>query len=273
MNLQTQTAATSNTAQSLKHLQNSTRAITSRLTRLSALVLCSLALLPGTVRAAYIIAEDSSLVPTGLGVGDSFQLVFVTSTTTTREDTPGGGSDTHLIDFWNTYVNTAADGSSLGNVPDITWYAAASTIGTAANANAAVSSDVYRLDGVLVDTAASFWDSTIQNPINIDENGDSRSGVTTWGGGTKYVNTGDIGFDALGNGTAGSTVGRSDRTGDSFQNSWWSDADRGFVKLPGVSAHFYAISEVITVAPVPEPSSTALLGLGGLALILRRKRK
>jgi len=34
----------------------------------------------------------------------------------------------------------------------------------------------------------------------------------------------------------------------------------------------YQIRDITPVPPVPEPSSTALLGLGGLALMLRRKR-
>ena len=230
--------------------------------------------------ATYFIDADNDLVPNGIGSGQSFQLVFVTSTSTTREDTPGSGTDNHSITHWNDYVNNVADGSSLTTVPAITWYAAASTISTAANVNAAVTHDVYRLDGVLVDTAASFWSDTgtntddggIQNPINIDESGNLNSGVETWGGGPKYTQDGSIG-QALGNGTnensQGVTIGRSDRSGDGFQRSWWSDADGGFRRTPDESAHFYAISETITV--VPEPS-TALLGGLGMLLLLRRRR-
>jgi hypothetical protein len=42
----------------------------------------------------------------------------------------------------------------------------------------------------------------------------------------------------------------------------------------GVRRSAYALSEQIQIAAVaaPEPSTTALLGLGGLALILRRRK-
>ena len=44
-------------------------------------------------------------------------------------------------------------------------------------------------------------------------------------------------------------------------------------KLDGYNQHTSGLSEVaFQVQPVPEPSSTALLGLGGLALILRRRK-
>jgi hypothetical protein len=51
------------------------------------------------------------------------------------------------------------------------------------------------------------------------------------------------------------------------------DTDLEMVVGPQVttdSFHFYGFSN--EVVPVPEPSSTALLGLGGLALILRRRK-
>ena len=53
------------------------------------------------------------------------------------------------------------------------------------------------------------------------------------------------------------------------------NSDRGFRR--GNSDHattslaFYAISDTLTVTEVPEPSSIALLGLGGL-MIARRRR-
>jgi hypothetical protein len=43
-------------------------------------------------------------------------------------------------------------------------------------------------------------------------------------------------------------------------------------EVAGVSGEGFAIRDFTLAAAVPEPSSTALLGLGGLALMLRRKR-
>lgn len=170
-----------------------TRTFTARVASAAAILLNALCLM-SHVATAYTISYGDwiagnydDIVPSAIGAGQSFQLAFVTSTETTREDSPGSGTDTHTIAHWNTYVNTVADGSSLTHVPAITWFAAASTLSTAANTNAAVSADVYRLDGVLIDSAASFWydtgsDGGIQNPINIDESGNLNSGVLTWGG-------------------------------------------------------------------------------------------
>ncbi|MBT8036430.1 MAG: PEP-CTERM sorting domain-containing protein [Verrucomicrobiae bacterium] len=48
--------------------------------------------------------------------------------------------------------------------------------------------------------------------------------------------------------------------------------DITFGYLGGAGGGEELSSFTITAAPVPEPSSTALLGLGGLALILRRRK-
>lgn len=127
--------------------------------------------------------HTSALIPAGLGAGDSFQIAFVTSATTTRND--GTGSDTYTVGHWNTFVNTVADGSSNADVKAINWFAAVCTVDVDARDNAAVSQDVYRIDGVMVDTAVSFWfdkvgknaDGTggIQHAISVDENGVARS--------------------------------------------------------------------------------------------------
>lgn len=52
----------------------------------------------------------------------------------------------------------------------------------------------------------------------------------------------------------------------------FSDIDRISVKLDPNRGGDFDVNQITTVTAVPEPSSTALLGLGGLALLLRRKK-
>lgn len=56
-------------------------------------------------------------------------------------------------------------------------------------------------------------------------------------------------------------------------NTYGPTSDVTFTNTPGGDAiNINSISGGFTVTAVPEPSSTALLGLGGLALILRRRK-
>ena len=103
-------------------------------------------------------------------LGDTYQLVFLTSTTRDASSTD--------IAVYNAFVNTAADGSPLTGVPGVTWYAIASTYiqpsgpGVNAKDNALVSAPVYRLDLALVATGFDdMWNSSISNPINVTEQG------------------------------------------------------------------------------------------------------
>ncbi|MEM7391593.1 MAG: hypothetical protein AAF492_04525, partial [Verrucomicrobiota bacterium] len=180
--------------------------------------------------------------------GDTYHLAFVTSTKTNREDTPGSGTDTHPISHWNDYVNTVADSSSLRGVPDIDWFAMASTVDVAANSNALVSAPVYRLDGMRVaDGFSDMWNGNIAAPIVIGENGlmintagGSGSGRFVWTGSTSG---GEIdGLYPLGNGT------QSGRTGDAtLTGGGWFQGGGHLRRGVTTPLRFYALSEALTI--------------------------
>ncbi|MDA1236799.1 MAG: hypothetical protein O3A53_18615, partial [Acidobacteria bacterium] len=121
-------------------------------------VIGAIALGMATSAPAATISPDDPLVPAGLGVGDTFHLIFVTSTT--RDGNSGEIAD------YNTFVNTAANsgGSQLAAL-GATWYAVASTQGSpkgtsrsapgyippvAAIENAVVTAAVYLPDGTKI---------------------------------------------------------------------------------------------------------------------------
>lgn len=60
-------------------------------------------------------------------------------------------------------------------------------------------------------------------------------------------------------------------TGGSANNMWFGDWGSSFTE--GYTMDYFSISEgAFAPVAVPEPSSTALLGLGGLALLMRRRK-
>lgn len=257
--------------------------------KMNFLVIATLGLLIATTQAnAVVIDKDSSLIPLGFGPGDSFQLVFVTSTKVTPDSLDGAidGTDNTSVGDWNAHVNAVAASSALltTNLPGANWSAIVSVdnkadnqSGIAAKDNALVGAAVFRTDGEQVATGfADFWDSSLLNPIKTNEfgllqdtNGGSGSGRLVWTGSN---GDGTIDFRPLGN-PASNTGNFSIRTGnaDSIDDNWinTSDATR---RGPGTSLRVYALSEIITVATVPEPATAtlALVGLGGL--VMRRRR-
>ena len=91
-------------------------------------------------------------------------------------------------------------------------------------------------------------------------------------GEARHPNTGVTGFDA-GNGVGASAP----LDGDQDQNFIGVQADgsgniSGTWFLAGGTQDITAVTGVQIVDAIPEPSTTALLGLGGLALILRRRK-
>jgi hypothetical protein len=199
---------------------------------------------------------------------DTYRLVFVTTTTANTLST--------AIGDYNTLVQADANASSL-NLSPVTWKAVGSTstvnaIDNTMTNTGAANGAFFLVDGMTVVanniSTGGFWASGHLAAINLDQNGNTRSvdvnvGSTNGGG----LANGNKAFGNEADGDARVTIGRSGDAG----NSW------NYVLNSGNTGarSFYGMSEVLTVATVaavPEPSSTALLGLGGLALMFRRKR-
>jgi hypothetical protein len=100
-----------------------------------------------------------------------------------------------------------------------------------------------------------FGDQTLEVDVN--------HGVRVWTG--SQVNGSAVAGQEVGSGT-------NTNTGNTNANNTGRVWNRGKESSTNTNS-YYALSGLLTVTDViPEPSTTALLGLGGLALILRRRK-
>ena len=195
-----------------------------------------------------------ALTPDVLDPGDTFHLVFVTSTS--RDATSA------LIADYNAFV--AANGSTYVGVADIEWYAIGSTANKDAKDNAVVSAPVYLLDATtkVADDAADMWDGSIGTRLDLTELG---TYLRDWDvmTGSAFTGTAKPGL-TLGDSSGYVRVGYTDASDARWIDSW-SGHPTTHVK------GFYALSEELTV--IPEPASAALLLIGAPLLALRRRRR
>jgi len=220
-------------------------------------------LVKGVTIALLSIAPSSAravVVPSGLNLGDTYHLAFLTAGT--RDATAV------LIGTYNTFVQAEALSSSLtGAGQGVQWFVIGSTFGKDARDNAVVSAPVYLLDGTtkVADGFTDIWNEDIDNPINVDQYGASVSNpdpvfAGTQADGTKFFPNPQQRF-------LGSTS--NVQLGDpAAKNSDW-------IFDPGTSSNsdlrsFYALSELLTV--VPEPRAGSLITCGMLAVLWCRRR-
>lgn len=213
--------------------------------------------------------------------GDTYRLVFVTSTTTTCTSTD--------ISTYNTFVNTVADNSTTFlDLGDVNWSVVGSTATVAARDNTGTNPGsgtgvpILRMDGFAVaNNNADLWNGVIashvtgQNflAVHLDQNGtqvlDDRVRTGSNGNGTASTDAGRV-LGGSAEGTPKVQTGRNyapDGYGSYGGNGWmqdWSDTAAS-------AGRVYAMSETLTVAAIPEPSSMGLIGLVGLALLRRRR--
>ena len=221
-----------------------------------------LALLISGVFATTMASQGAVItMPSGLSAGDQYRLVFVTSTTTTATSTD--------INTYNTFVNNLAITAGLDTIAgtvegSTTWTAIGSTssvnaIDNTSTTGAGTGIGIYLLNDTAIATSyTDLWDDSIATPLNVDELGASYGNEIVWTGSkSNGLNEGIL--------TLGNTLVNFGQT-NSTVGSWM---DRNIAFDGTQNRRLYAMSGILTV---PEPSSTALLGLGGLALMLRRKR-
>jgi hypothetical protein len=193
-----------------------------------------------------------------------YRLVFITST--------NPGAEMSTIEEYNAYVQALADVAGIGydyNVGDMTglkWSVIGSTSLVDARDNTGtnplvdgVGVSILLLDGTVVaDDNADLWDGDVDNTISMDEYGNAKD---HW----PFTGTGPDGTQATANygplGQVGGNVaqGQSSVTTNWIHRAWTGDPPETHLPL-------YAMSEII-----PEPATIALLGLGSLALLRRRR--
>lgn len=200
------------------------------------------------------------LTPSGLNPGDTYQLVFVTSTT--RDAT---SSD---IAVYNTFVQSAANAANIGiggRLGDVHWSAIASTSRVDARDNAFVFGPVYNLnDQIVAVSFADLWDGSLLTAIGYNELNDQIS-ASVW---TGTFPDGFGGPNYLGQAINFMFDGRSSSSG-----SAWIGAS--FTFSAATLKSLYALSEQLTVqsASVPEPATLMLFGSGLVGLLAWRARR
>ncbi len=231
-------------------------------------VVAALVLTGGRVASAAIVTE-----PAGLNPGDQYRLIFVTSTTTTATDTSAA--------YYNTFVDNLAQSvpelASLG----VTWKVLGNLNGADPQVNTGTTGSdaipTYRLDGTVFATSyPDLWDAPSvpvlynelgQQVINTSNSPQVVGRVWTGMGEALSVPNWSAG-GYIGNGGAGGSTGAGRPDNAYYTYGWYSLANTQ-------EQHLYAMSDVITVQQIPEPSALALLALGllGLAFVAWRRRK
>ena len=209
-------------------------------------------------------AAGAIIVPTGLNPGDKYHLAFVTSGT--RDAT-----STSIADY-NAFVQSLADAAGIGNLEGVTWFAIGSTATVAARDNAVVgaTTPVYLLNGTtkVADGFADMWDSSLDNKLNL------RETLTTYTGSVWTGSSGAGEIPSWGDQWLGDPDGEGPVIGNSNVASSSSWIDNGGEGDPATNLPMYALSEELTVAPIPEPGTMGLLGLAlGAFFMSRRARK
>jgi hypothetical protein len=211
-----------------------------------------LALAPAA-QAALVSDPGGFTAPAGLNESDTYQLVFVSSTT--RNATSNDIAD------YDTHVQNAANAAGIGTSVSVTWKAMASINVPLVHAqnHVSVTAPVYLVNGTKVASAGAFWrdpgDGIHDAPMNIDENGNSLvSNVwtgTNWEG---WKNNGGLGASGGVNDPKQSVFALSDVTGQ----TWAGEAG---LLVQTTSLPFYAVSQVLTVVNggTPVPAGTVIL--------------
>ena len=222
-----------------------------------------LALAPAA-NAGDILPGDPLVPDPGLGVGDTFRLVFISSA-----KMAGNNSD---ITVYNTFIdNLANGGGSLFAGKGWTWKVIGSTPSMNAITNTGTTGTgfpIYLAGGGAAPVAVDYidlWDASTLRPIDRTETGAiSTSDGIVWSG--TISNGTSLGYYEMGWGSQ-VNVGHN----INWAGGGWIGT--GAVGSPHDPRPLYGMSEELTV--IPEPSTLVLLAMmGGVAmlLIMRRRR-
>lgn len=235
-------------------------------------------ILSGAFAAVATLSANASLVaPSGLARGDTYHLIFVSSTLTAATETD--------ISFYDAHVQAAADAAGIGTSIGLdNWRAIGSTSTVDAIDHIAplfqqgTNVPTHNMGGQLQwDSFAEIWQIAFSSPRNValDESGTyicSSTNCSLTGG---YAWTGTDYFGHAYSGGLGSSSGSS-------VAGHPTDSDYRWISEPGSGMHsnttllpLYGISQTLVVlpdgtvgaaAPVPEPETYVTM-LVGLALV------
>ncbi|MBK1830703.1 PEP-CTERM sorting domain-containing protein [Verrucomicrobiaceae bacterium R5-34] len=207
---------------------------------------------------SQIVAGNGSGGATGLSMTDDGNLTVPSSGhndrgnffTTDSYDLTGGFTLTVSYDLLSgAIVSGNASHSMFGLVP--------STVAQARNSSVFTGSDTIAFTAVhgSSDTGLSFEGTNVDNSLNVDSTAGFQDIVIS-----VAANGLDYTYSVDGVSQSGTLASAFDFTQEYRFEGYFQDSES------------YGVYESVTLEVVPEPSSAALLGLGGLALILRRRK-
>lgn len=212
---------------------------------------------------ASTVAAQAQVVAPNLPAGTPYRVVFA-STGSYQSYNTTTPSQTRSLSYWQNIVNNEAAASSSPTITGATFRLVGSVfdaaLGTTISAPTLTGmsntvSDgipVYNTLGQLVATdSVAFWSGTHLAAMNTDRNGGTLPAGAVWTGWTPTLN----------NRMFGSSLATF--FGNSGQTTWNPGATLGSTSF----LRIYAISAPI----IPTPGAAALLGLGGLAMVRRRR--
>jgi hypothetical protein len=203
-------------------------------------------------------ANASLVVPVGLNPGDTYHVIFVSSTV--RDATSSNITD------YDAHVQAAADVAGIGTSIGVNWLALASTESISAKDHLAPAftdptAPIYNQNGDLISaTFLGLWDGALDAPVLFDEHQ------------MELVNEVWTGTNHLGNGVSPIELGAVGSVNAMYGNSSlittsWVEFSNN-LRVANVS--LYGVSGVLTVSQVPLPAAvwlfgTALIGLVGFS--------
>ena len=207
------------------------------------------------------VPADWSLIPSGLGVGDDFRLLFVTSTRRTAEDTGIGAYNAAVRGDVSSHGHTGVQGYSAGfNVLGCTQ--SISAIANTKTASTDPAAPIYWLDGAKVaDDYADLYDGSWDS--NVPKYSDGTNAPTGSGPSTPTF----VGCESTGESDSSFYLGASSV---GLGHPWAAGSELGSGTRPRTnSLRYYGLSGVFRVvggsvntpaSGAPAISGTAVLG-------------
>lgn len=229
------------------------------------------------VAAAAMMAGMANAAPVttplGLTPGDTYRLAFITSVT--RDATSSDIAD------YNAFVTGVASGIAELAALSTTWTAIGSTEAVDARDNTGTNPftdgagvPIYLLDGStkIADDNADLWDGSIDNPLNIDESGNTLE-TLLWTGTTNFGTA--SGGDGFGGALGSIFLGGTEQGDSSATGIFWIHIDDSPVDQ-NEAFSLYALSGELTVensTSISAPGAALAFGLSVFGMMYARRRR